>query len=362
MKVLHILNSLLPSGAEIMLKTAGKYWNSEFEHHILATAKDLGVFAPELENAGYTIHHIYNPDRLKQLHKVKKFIQQERFDIVHVHRESCALGYEVIAKLAGAKCVVRTVHSVFAFEGFLRIRRIITRQLGCFIGVKHVAIGKSVLENEKRRFFVNCELVHNWYDENKFTYVDSATKQSARKQLGVAENTLCLVSVGNCSNIKNHMAILKALTSVKDKNVVYLHVGKGKDEPEERAYVEENHLEPMVRFEGFQDPLIYLQAADCYIMLSTYEGVGISALEAMATGMPCLLTDVSGLKDFKKYHFDLVEYCGLDDESIALAIKQLTEDARKENSAEQSKKVKQNYGIKQGVAGYQEVYLKSCNL
>lgn len=360
MKVLHILNSLLPSGAETMLKIAGEYWDSEFEHHILATAEELGAFATELKNAGYFIHHIYNHNRLKKLHRVKAFIEQERFNIVHVHTESCALGYEMVAKLAGAQSVVRTVHNVFAFDGLLRIRRVITRQIGCLIGVKHIAIGESVLENEKCRFFVNCVLIHNWYDENKFTYVDSVTKQSARKLLGIAENAICFVSVGNCSKVKNHLAVLKALTLVKEKDVVYLHVGKGKDESVESAYVTKNHLDSFVRFEGFKDPLIYLQAADCYIMPSAYEGVSISALEAMATGISCLFTDVPGLRDFKKYNFDQVDYCGFDDENIALAIKRFTENTRKENSAEQSKKVKQNYGIIQGVTGYQEVYMKSC--
>lgn len=354
-KVLHILNSLLPSGAETMLKTAAPYWDSEFQHHILATAKELGDFAIELENVGYNIHHIYSDNIFKQLYKMQKFIKKEKFQIVHIHCESKAVKFEMVAKMAGAKRIIRTVHNVFLFDGVLRFRRIITRHIGCFIGVQHVAISQSVLENEKRRFFVKCILVNNWYDEKKFVYVDAETKALARQLLGIDEKKICLVTVGNCSKIKNHMAILKALVVLKNDNIIYFHIGKGKEEEEEEAYVKEYNLNN-VWFEGFKDPLIYLQASDYFIMPSVYEGVGISALEAMATGMKCLLTDVYGLKDFRKYDFEMVDFCDLNDESIVNAIKKFIKSERKENSIMQSKKVNKNYGIMQGVVGYQKIY------
>ena len=51
-------------------------------------------------------------------------------------------------------------------------------------------------------------------------------------------------------------------------------------------------------------------------MPSTYEGVGISAMEAMFCGIPCLLTDVDGLRDFKELQCDEIYYCNLNEESF----------------------------------------------
>lgn len=343
-KVLHVMNTLLPSGAETMLKTAAPYWKKNLEMHILATQKELGSYSSELMSAGYQIHHIYDPSFIRQLKRVSDFIKSEKFDIVHIHRESKSLEYEFIAYKAGVKNIVRTVHNVFLFDGLLRIRRRITRWLGYKLEVEYVAISESVLQNEKMRYGIDCCLINNWYDENRFYFVSPEMKRRAREIIGVESKQFCIVSVGNCSRVKNHMEILKALTSkmLKENNILYFHVGKGDCENDEKLFVSKNNLNSMVRFVGFQDPLLYLQASDLFLMPSIYEGVGISALEAIATGMHCLLTDVYGLKDFKKQEFEFVYYCNTDAESIAESIKKLiTYDNG--NSMTQSEKVRKHY-------------------
>ncbi len=58
-KVLHILNSLRPSGGEVMLKLAAPFWQSQgLALSILSTGTQPGPFADSLNNAGYEIYHI----------------------------------------------------------------------------------------------------------------------------------------------------------------------------------------------------------------------------------------------------------------------------------------------------------------
>ncbi|WP_342044838.1 glycosyltransferase [Bacillus sp. OTU530] len=362
MKILHVLNSLLPSGAETMLKTSAEYWGVDLEKHILATSSDIGPYAIELENAGYIIHHISANNSFKQHYKVMKFIKNGKFDIVHVHTEGQALYYELDAKLGSAKKVIRTVHNVFSFNGLLRIRRTITRFLGRIIGVKHIAISQSVYENEKKMFYNTCNaIVNNWYDETIFNFTSEETKREARAKLGISLDEFCIVSVGNCNIVKNHMSILRALVELKKRNhkFVYLHVGKGALEGEEKEFTLKNDLQENVRFIGFENPLTYLRAADLYIMPSLYEGVGIAALEAIGTGIPVLLTNVAGLKDFKEHAFDNVVYCELDNDSIKNGILDCIDSFKKEkytNSSKQVEEVQKIYGIKQGVKGYLKFY------
>lgn len=360
-KVLHILNSLLPSGAESMLKVSARYWDKDIEHHILATYKNIGDYASELKKEGYVIHHIHDENQIKQHLKVFRFIKENKFDVVHVHCEGQALYYELDAVLSGKKTVVRTVHNVFKFRGLLRIRRIITRNLAVAMGVKHVAIGNSVYENEKKEYFLKCIVIDNWYDEKKYVYTDSSIKIKAREKLGVPDRCYCIVSVGNCSHVKNHMPILYAIDKMKSEGIeknelMYFHVGKGVQEEEELQYIQKKDLKEYVRYIGFADPLIYLQAADLYIMPSVYEGLGIATLEAMATGVHCLLTDVPGLKDFKNREFKNVQYCELEDSKIIAAIEEKIRRGIIGNSQEQSAAVVNYYGIKQGINGYQNIY------
>jgi glycosyltransferase involved in cell wall biosynthesis len=54
-------------------------------------------------------------------------------------------------------------------------------------------------------------------------------------------------------------------------------------------------LSSVVRFEGFQsDVRPYLQSASAFILTSYMEGLPLSVLEAMACGLPCIVTDVGG--------------------------------------------------------------------
>lgn len=355
MKILHILNALLPSGAETMLKAAAKYWDSNDEHHILATASEIGHYAEELRKAGYLVHHINCEDKIKWLAKIKKFIREEKFDVVHVHRESKALYFEMAAYAGGARCVLRTIHNIFEFTGFLRLRRIVTRQIACLIGVKHVAIGESVRENEKKRFFVNCATVNNWYDDSKFTFTDEIVKKEAKEKLKINDNQKCIVSVGNCSDVKNHLLILDVLKQIKEMDIVYLHVGEGNLTAAEKEFVAINGIK-RVGFLGYQDPLLCLQASDVYLMPSKYEGFSISALEAIATGMPCLLTEVPGLRDLARSGFENVVYCKLDVSDMYDKLIALLTDEDLHNSREQSELTRSIYGVEQGVAGYQRLY------
>lgn len=362
MKVLHILNSLLPSGAETMLYSSAEYWNKNLEKHILATADEIGSYAPQLKSAGYIIHHIHEKSYLKQHAAVRKLMKEQKFDIVHIHRQGEACSYAIDAKVCGAKRIVRTVHNVFVFHGLVQIREFITRQIACAIGVKYISIGNSVHENEWKRFHIRCTLIPNWYDENRFSYTTVGQKQIARKELEILDDSFCIISVGNCTPVKNHMSILKAIAKYKNErifqNVVYLHLGHGPQEEEEQMFVKQQGIEKMVRFIGFADPVKYLQAADFYVMPSTYEGFGISAIEGAATGIRSLFTDVPGLRDFKKIGFENVTFCRLNDDEIAKEIYKAVLQGPQNNSKKQAELVQKYYGISREVEQYQKVYFE----
>lgn len=354
--VLHVLNELLPSGAEIMMLNAAQHWQSNYEHHILATHISEGSYSEMLKKSGYPVHHIFHPNLVFQLIQFGRFVRHHMVDIAHIHREGKSLYFAIAARLGGAK-VVHTVHNNFSFSGLLRLRRIITRNLERLLGVALVAISPSVRENEKQRFGVQTTIVNNWYDTELYAYCDPITKEQARKQQNIKHDQICFVSVGNCSDVKNHLSILKGLQKLNNDNVCYLHVGESEQTDEELTFIHENGIEDRVRYVGHQNPLPYLQAADFFIMPSKFEGVSIAALEAMAIGLPCLLTNVNGLRDFKAYTLDTLTYCELDDDAIANAMRALIERTTIfENSKAQSEVVRQHYNVTQGVRGYEAIY------
>lgn len=363
--VCHILNSILPSGAETMLKNSAGLWKG-YEKYMIATAEDIGGYAEECEKAGYHIVWIYNKNVFRQHYMIRKFLKSISPDVVHIHRESQEYLYALDARATHVHSIVRTVHSVFEFYGILRVRRIITRAIGRWIGERYIAIGDSVYENERKRFFnTPTALINNWCDEDKIDYINEERYNVTRRQMGIERDTFVIVSVGNCNVVKNHILLLKALKQLKklykDANILYFHVGHGVDEEEERKFAEENQLNDWVQFEGRKEPWCYYHVADIYVMPSLYEGVGISAIEAMRAGVPCILTDVSGLKDFRNLNSEDIYYSNLTVADLTEQLKntyQKFKEGNLKHSESLSQKVSEKYSRANSVKEYLEIYTR----
>lgn len=327
-KVCHVLNSLLPSGAETMLVNSADLWVG-YEKHVLATEKELGRYAEEFEKAGYIVHHVYRKSFIAQHRAIQSFFKELQPGVVHIHRNHQEFCYAWDVRLVGKSiAIVRTVHSVFFVCGILRMKKIFERWLSRLAGVRYVAIGNSVFENEKK-ILLNEPLciIDNWCDESKFSLVTKEQKQLAKKEINLSLETLVLVSVGNCSKVKNHMYIFNAILALKEKyadlDLSYFHVGAGVDEEAEKVFVRENGIAKYVRFIGSANPVPYYKVADLNVMSSLYEGVSISAIEAMISGIPCLLTNVEGLCDFKLLGCDDVYYSDLAQDAFSEKLEEL---------------------------------------
>ncbi len=76
-------------------------------------------------------------------------------------------------------------------------------------------------------------------------------------------------------------------------------LGAGRQEQELREMVRDLHLDGQVEFLGYrQDVRPYLQAADVLVFPSVREGLGMAALEALATGLPVIASDNRGTREY----------------------------------------------------------------
>lgn len=366
-KVLHILNMLLPSGAETMLKNSAYLWEG-YEKHILATLPDEGEYAETLEEAGYQIHHIYSQNKKDHFNRIRQFVLREQFEVVHIHCEGRGFEYACIMKMAGIKSIVRTVHNVFVYTGVQKYKRLFQRWIERRIGVKYVAIGRSVYNNEMYWLKNKCYcIINNWCDEAVYQLIPEDSRKRAREKLNVRDNTFCVVSVGNCNDVKNHEFIIEALARLKKDfsekiegfSMVYFHVGSGVNEEEEKKFAQKLGVMDCIRFLGRQEPLMYLAASNAYLMPSKFEGLSISGLEAISVGIPTLFTDVAGLIDFKEICIENVRFCNLEIDSFYEEFKNLYIDFLSGNlnfSQDQIKQVRKFYSMDKSVKKYLAVY------
>lgn len=322
LRVLHVLSELKPSGAETMLVAAAPLFQAEgVMLDVLSTGATTGPYAKRFEAAGYRLHHIPFSRSPGFFLKVRRLMQAGQYDVIHLHVEAANFWYGLIARSVRPPVVLRTVHNAFAFSGNLQWRRGIQRRLLHRLGVKHVSISASVRDTELHHYRQPTTLVWNWYDSMRFTATSPEARLAARAGFGLAEDEFVIASIGNCSQVKNHTAIIQAMALLPAEQCpVYLHAGMEEAGEPERELARRLGVADRIRFlGGVGDVLPLLQAADAYVMPSIYEGFGIAAIEALATGLPALFSDVAGLRDFRA-DFPHLVYTGTGAEDVAAGL------------------------------------------
>jgi glycosyltransferase involved in cell wall biosynthesis len=126
--------------------------------------------------------------------------------------------------------------------------------------------------------------------------IDRAQK---RAEIGVPTDAFLLISVGELNVNKNHEVILRAMSRIGDGQIHYAMVGKGDLEAHHRALISELGLEANVHMLGFREDVAELYAsADVCVFPSIREGLGVAAIEGLASGLPLIAADNRGTRDY----------------------------------------------------------------
>ena len=363
-RVLHVMHSLERSGMETMLLSSYDEWmRLGFDCDVLATADAIGPVAEQMRASGYGLFHIPFRNGQSYLPRpafVREFytLCRSGYDVVHVHTEIAPPVVAVLAKIAGVKRIAVTPHNVFHFSGVLRARKFCERALVRQLGGRYRMISEGVTACEWERYRNRGVRTWNWIDTSHFRPPTREERAAAREGLAIGDDQFVTLSVGNCNYAKNHGAILHALLLLPASlNLLHLHVGREEVGCPERRIAAELGVENNVRFLGSQtDPLSSLWAADAFLMPSHNEGLGLSAIEAVATGLPLLCSEVQGLKDVAaETKWTILTSTSAD--SVAQAIMTLTAmpaTRRRQNALEDSCRIRERFAVESGVRSITE--------
>ena len=135
-------------------------------------------------------------------------------------------------------------------------------------------------------------------DTEKFGRGDRAAK---RREMGIPEDAPLILSVGELNGNKNHETVIRALGRSRHTDAHYLIVGKGDLKDSLTALAKELSLEGRVHLLGYRTDVheIY-SAADIFVHPSYREGLPVAVIEAMASGLPIVASDIRGNRDLVK--------------------------------------------------------------
>lgn len=248
--------------------------------------------------------------------QLKALVEKEHYDIVHCHTPNAAM----ITRLAcrnvrkqGTK-VFYTAHGFHFFKGaplknwlmYYPVEKICAHLTDVLITINHedFELAKKKMHAKKV-----CYVPGVGIDLSKIQSVE-CDRAEVRKSMGVPEDCVLLLSIGELNVNKNHQVVVKALAKLNNKNVHYAIAGLGDQKDNLLSLAKNLGVESQFHLLGYRtDALKLYKAADVFVFPSFREGLSVSMMEAMASGLPIVCSKIRGNVDLVEdgvggFHFE----------------------------------------------------------
>jgi sugar transferase (PEP-CTERM/EpsH1 system associated) len=299
-RIMHVVDTLGKGGLENGLVNVIRGLDAERFQHIVCTMRGLGPNLERLPRERVEVVSLASENKGRlQTGTLARCIGRMKPDVVH-SRNWGAVEAVVAARWKG--CAV--VHSEHGLEAGADTReprrRIWFRRLAFELADRVLSVSYQLRDLHARRTGFAAEkitVVHNGVDTQRFR-PDAAVRARARQELGIEEEEFCIGAVGNLLPVKDHMTLLRAVemfASAAGKWRLLL-IGEGSERAALTAFTgERSALRRQVTFLGSSDRVAeLLNAMDVYVLPSLAEGISNALLEAMASGLPVIATNVGG--------------------------------------------------------------------
>jgi len=251
---------------------------------------------------------------LRALVRLYGALKRARPAIVHTHMAKAGLIGRVAAALynltRGGSRRARVIHTYHGhvLEGyfsaamtsvFIRLERLLARATDRIVAISP-AIERQLRDDFRIGRADQYRVVPLGFDLSAFAAIDDAARAQARRDLGLAASADVISTVGRLTAIKQHRLFLDTIArvAVTRPGVVALIAGDGELRRELEAHAAELEIADRVRFLGWRRDLATIYAAtDVFLLTSRNEGTPVALIEAMASGVPGVSTDVGGVKD-----------------------------------------------------------------
>ena len=129
-------------------------------------------------------------------------------------------------------------------------------------------------------------------------FPNNVIRTAKRKELGLGDNDIMIISSGDLVTRKNFGAIIEAVAEANDKKLHLFICGEGPKRDELVVTSQKLNIVDQVYLLGYRtDMCELLWAADIFVLATLQEGLSRSIMEAMACGLPCIVSDIRGNSD-----------------------------------------------------------------
>ena len=241
-------------------------------------------------------------DNLKAYKAVCKAISENDVEAIHCNTPVGGMVGRLAAKKCKVKKVIYQAHGFHFYKGapkknwliFYPIEKLLARFTDAIITINledFEAAKKFRLKKGGKVYYVHGVGITT----DMFSQVEDNARADMRKELGIQEDDMLLISVGELNKNKNNAVIIRAIAALNNPKIKYILCGVGPEKEALESLAKELCVSEQIMFLGFRRdvPKLY-KASDVFVMPSFREGLSRSIMEAMSAGLPCIVSDIRG--------------------------------------------------------------------
>jgi len=366
LRVLQITHDLgvggLPRVVETLCRTLDP---TRFDVSVLCLNKE-GELADILRADGYTVRLLAQPrrkpDYLSSLRLVR-FLRAHPQDLLHSHNTQPLFDAGMAASLKRRVALIHTDHAR-SFPD--KLRYMVVEHLLSWRAHRVVGVSQHTTENLNRFEWIPLRklvTIPNGIDGKPFERPFDRAR--VRKSLGVSDGAFQLIFASRLEAQKDVPTLLRAVQLLAPK-LPQLHLviaGQGSARSALEALTADLGLADRVTFAGVRlDIADVLRASDAFVLASTWEGLPMVILEALAAGCPIVSTAVGGVPSAVRADESGILVPPSDPAALAGGIERVANDhALRERLAETGKRVfADRFSAEAMTRSYEALYLEAC--
>lgn len=364
-RVLHLIDSLHLGGAqEVILTLVRGSDPAKFEHEV-ATLHGHGVYWDRMQAAGFTLHSL-SPSKYIPLYipNLIRLLRHGQFDLLHCHLGASNILGKPLARWLGLPAILSHDHTNDAQRIENRTVFLLDRWANRYADW-FVAVSESC-----RNFLIQSEDI----PEHKITLVANAIdsdhyrpgtipRLEARQKFSLPPEAPVLAGVGRLTPQKNFLLFLDVVADLQ-REIPDLHIllaGTGPEDSLLRQHAASLGIADRVVFAGYvADSREVYAAADFLLMPSRFEGLPMTLLEAMSSGLPVVASALDGIAEVISSGADGVLAPPGDRDGFVRAVCELWRNASARKTMGQAARetIEARYSARRMVSQIEEIYAR----
>jgi glycosyltransferase involved in cell wall biosynthesis len=311
LNILHLIETVGPGGAETVFVDNLEYLrhNDEAHNHVAGFTKDGWIYRYiKSKSHDVVLFKTGQSFDLKLIKNLIKFIKTNEVSLIHSHLPDLSFYSSIAARITGIPHIM-TEHGDSSHYSKRWHKLFIKYLILTFTSSKIVCVSNYNMEIIKRKFpwaKKKLTVIYNGIksNEEKITIL----REKIRNDLGIKEGEIAICNIGNLYHVKGHKNLIRAMHEVSNDydHAKLFIIGGGDLEDDLKKLVMDLKLEGKILFLGFRkDVKDILTGMDLFVLSSFTEGLPISIIEAMDTGLTIVSPDIGGISEIKKIGGDI---------------------------------------------------------